>query len=323
MRVLLQTAMAAVAVAALSSPLAAQAPATSPATPPAAAPAPTPPPPIVKPGELRKVSDHVQIIPDDSVQLVPNVGYVVGDKAVLVIDTGMGPKNGAAVSEVAQKLAGGTRAIYLVPTHFHPEHDLGAQAFPASTKLIRSEDQQKDIAEFGLQLAKVFAARGPAYAELLKDADYRKPDITFAKDYDLDLGGVHAKLIAMGPNHTRGDMAIFVEPDRVLFAGDLAMKAQPAFASPYSSVKQWLGSLDKLEALKPVLIVPSHGPTGDASFVSGYRSYLTDIRERTAAEKRAGKTEDQAVQAVSAALPNYPDRARLTGAIKAAYGEAP
>jgi glyoxylase-like metal-dependent hydrolase (beta-lactamase superfamily II) len=319
MRMLLRTAVAAVAVAALSPPLAAQ----TPATPPATAPAPTPPPPIVKPGELRKVSDHVQIIPDDSVQLVPNVGYVVGDKAVLVIDTGMGPRNGAAVSEVAQKLAGGTRTVYLVPTHFHPEHDLGAQAFPASTKLIRSEDQQKDIAEFGLQLSKVFAARTPVYAELLKDADYRKPDITFAKDYDLDLGGVHAKLIAMGPNHTRGDMAIWVEPDRVLFAGDLAMKAQPAFASPYSSVRQWLGSLDKLDALKPVLIVPSHGPTGDASFISGYRAYLTDIRDRTAAEKRAGKTEDQAVQAVSAALPNYPDRGRLTGAIKAAYGEAP
>jgi glyoxylase-like metal-dependent hydrolase (beta-lactamase superfamily II) len=314
MRMLLRAAMAAVAVVAFSPPLAAQAPAIAPAV--------TPPPPMVKPGELRKVSDHVEIIPDDSVQLVPNVGFVVGDKAVLVVDTGMGPKNGAAVSEVAQKLAGGTRAIYLVPTHFHPEHDLGAQAFPASTKLIRSEDQQKDIAEFGLQVAKVFAARTPVYADLLKDAEYRKPDITFAKDYDLDLGGVHAKLIELGPNHTRGDMAIWVEPDHVLFAGDVAMKAQPAFASPYSSVRQWLGSLDKLEALKPVLIVPSHGPTGDAGFISGYRAYLTDIRDRTAAEKRAGKTEDQAVAAVSAALPNYPDRARLTGAIKAAYGEA-
>jgi glyoxylase-like metal-dependent hydrolase (beta-lactamase superfamily II) len=129
-------------------------------------PAQAPPPPIVKPNELRKVSDHVQIIPDDSVQLVPNVGFVVGDKAVLVVDTGMGPRNGAAVSEVAQKLAGGSRAVYLVTTHVHPEHDLGASAFPVTTKLIRSEDQQKDIAEFGLQLAKAFAARAPIYAEL-------------------------------------------------------------------------------------------------------------------------------------------------------------
>jgi glyoxylase-like metal-dependent hydrolase (beta-lactamase superfamily II) len=211
----------------------------------------------------------------------------------------------------------------LVPTHFHPEHDLGAQAFPATTKLIRSEDQQKDIAEFGLQLAKVFAARGPIFAELLEGADYRKPDITFAQNYDLDLGGVQAHLIALGANHTRGDTAIWIEPDRVLFAGDVAMKAQPAFASPYSRVDHWLASLDKLEALKPVLIVPSHGPTGDTGFIAGYRAYLTDIRERTAAEKRAGRSVDQAVEAVSAALPSYPDRARLAGAIKAAYAEAP
>jgi glyoxylase-like metal-dependent hydrolase (beta-lactamase superfamily II) len=288
----------------------------------AQAPAQAPPAPLVKPGELRKVSDHVQIIPDDSVPLVPNVGFVVGDKAVLVIDTGLGPRNGAAVAEVAQKLAGGTRAIYLAPTHVHPEHDLGAQAFPATTKLIRSEDEQKDIAEFGLQVAKTFEARGPIFADLLKGADFRKPDITFAKDYDLDLGGVHARLTALGPNHTRGDTAIFIEPDRVLFAGDLAMKAQPLFASPYSSVRNWLANLDRLEALKPVLIVPSHGPTGDVGFISAYRTYLTEIRNRAAAEKKAGHSVDQAVEAISAAMPNYPDRGRLAGAIKAAYAEA-
>jgi glyoxylase-like metal-dependent hydrolase (beta-lactamase superfamily II) len=288
----------------------------------AQAPAPAPPAPLVKPGELRKVSDHVQIIPDDGVPLVPNVGFVVGDKAVLVIDTGLGPRNGAAVAEVAAKLAGGSRAIYLVPTHVHPEHDLGASAFPATTKLIRSEDEQKDIAEFGLQVAKLFESRGPIFAELLKGADFRKPDITFAKDHDLDLGGVHARLTALGPNHTRGDTAIWVEPDRVLFAGDLAMKAQPLFASPYSSVRQWLSNLDRLEALKPVLIVPSHGPTGDAGFISGYRTYLTDIRDRAAAERKAGHSVDQAVEAISAAMPNYPDRGRLAGAIKVAYAEA-
>jgi glyoxylase-like metal-dependent hydrolase (beta-lactamase superfamily II) len=306
----LRTVMAAVAVAALTPyQLAAQSPAA------------TPTPPIVKTGELRKVSDHVQIIPDDSVQLVPNVGFVVGDKAVLIIDTGLGPRNGAAVLEVAKKLAGESRALYLVTTHFHPEHDLGAQAFPASTKLIRSEDQVKDISEFGLQLAKVFAARGPVFADLLKDADFRKADITFGKDYDLDLGGVHAKMYALGANHTHGDTAIWIEPDRVLFSGDVAMKGQPAFASPYSSAKHWLESLDRLEALKPALIVPSHGPTGDTAFIAGYRGYLTDILNRTAAEKRAGKSADQAVEAVSAAMPNYPDRGRLAGAIKAAYGE--
>jgi hypothetical protein len=71
----------------------------------------TPPAPIVKVEGLKQISAHVRIIPDNSVPLVPNVGYVVGDRAVLVIDTGLGPRNGAAVYEVAKKLAGTKGAV--------------------------------------------------------------------------------------------------------------------------------------------------------------------------------------------------------------------
>ena len=281
------------------------------------------PPPIVKVEGLRQIAPRIHIIPDNSVPMVPNVGYIVGDRAVLVIDTGLGPRNGAAVYEAARKLAG-TRALYLVTTHVHPEHDLGAQAFPATTKLIRSTSQVKDIAEFGLQLANVFAKRSDINAELLKGAEFRKADITFEGDYDLDLGGVHAKLTAMGANHTAGDTVIWVESERVLFSGDIAMRAQPAFASIHSSRRQWLASLDKLEALKPAIIVPSHGPTGDGTvFINGYRSYLIEVRDRTEVEKRAGRTIDQTVEAVTTAFGDRaPDKGRLAGAIKAAYAEA-
>jgi len=284
----------------------------------------TPPAPIVQVEGLRQISAHVHIIPDNSVPLVPNVGYIVGERAALVIDTGLGPRNGAAVYDVAKKLAG-ARRLYLVTTHVHPEHDLGAQAFPDTTTLIRSTDQVKEIADTGLGLAKVFAGRSAINAELLKDADFRKADVTFERDYDLDLGGVQVKLIAMGPNHTVGDTVIWVESERVLFAGDIAMRNQPAFASPRSSLQHWLASLDRLEALKPAIIVPSHGPTGDGTaFIIGYRAYLTEVRDRTAAAKRAGGGIDQAVETVTSAFDGRaPDKARLGGAIKGAYGEAP
>jgi len=282
----------------------------------------TPADPIVKTEGLRQVSPHIYIIPDNSVPLVPNVGFVIGERGILVIDTGLGPRNGSAVLEVAKEL-GGSRALYLVTTHFHPEHDLGAQVFPESTTLIRSNDQAKDIAEFGLQLAQVFARRSAVNAELLKDADFRKANVTFDRDYALDLGGVKVHLIAMGANHTRGDTAIWVESDRVLFSGDIAMRAQPAFASPYSTIRHWLSSLDRLEALKPAVIVPSHGPTGDAAFISGYRNYLIEVRDRTAADKKAGRTADQTTETVTAAMAErFSDKGRLAGAIKAAYAEA-
>lgn len=288
----------------------------------AAAHAQSPTDPLVRADGLRKVTEHVWLIPDNSVPLVPNVGIVVGTRSVLVIDTGLGPRNGAAVANAAKTL-GDKRTMYLVATHFHPEHDLGAQAFPVSTMMVRSADQVKDIDEFGLALAKVFASRSPLNAELLESAVYRKANINFGRDMHLDLGGVRAHLYAMGPNHTRGDIAIWVEGDGVLFSGDIAMRAQPAFASPYSSLAHWLTSLDKLDALKPVLIVPSHGPTGGPELIEGYRTYLKDVRERTAAEKKAGRSVEQATEAVIGAMgEKYPDKGRLAGAIKSAYAEA-
>lgn len=277
--------------------------------------------PMVKPEGIRPVSVHIQVIPDNSTPVVPNVGIIVGTKAVLVVDTGLGPANGAIVAAAARKAAPG-KPIYLVATHAHPEHDMGAQAFPAGTILIRSKDQAAD--EAGDQrVAGLFSKMSPAMADLLKGAVFRKADRTFDKTYDLDLGGVTARLIALGPNHTPGDTAVWVAADKVLFSGDVAMKAQPAMMAPATSLAQWRRSLDLFESLKPAVVVPSHGPVGDVTFVKGYRAYLAEVAERTAAAKGAGKTVDEATAAVTEAMAaRYPDKGRLAGAVRIVYAEA-
>ena len=78
-----------------------------------------------------KVSDHVWAIMG-----WPNIGIVVGENATLVVDTGLGPRNGATVARVAKRLAPNNK-LYLTTTHFHPEHAGGASGFPAGTVLIR------------------------------------------------------------------------------------------------------------------------------------------------------------------------------------------
>jgi hypothetical protein len=72
---------------------------------PAALAQPAPAVPIVQVATLKAISPHVRVIPDASVSLVPNVGFVVGSKGVLVIDTGLGPKNGAAVADATGRWA--------------------------------------------------------------------------------------------------------------------------------------------------------------------------------------------------------------------------
>src|SRR5205085_2864671 len=122
------------------------------------------------------------------------------------------------------------------------------------------------------------------------------------------------RLIAMGPNHTRGDTAIWVEPDQVLFSGDVAMSALPAFSSSYSKLSQWLISLDRFEALRPRRIVPSHGPLGDVGFINGYRTFLKTVQARAGELKAQGKTVDETVATIQGELASrYPDRNRMGG----------
>ena len=94
------------------------------------------PDPLIKEGVTEKISEHVYVIPDGSVPLVPNVGIIVGSRATLVVDTGMGARNGQTVLREVGKVSR-NRELYLATTHVHPEHDLGAGAFPPETKMIR------------------------------------------------------------------------------------------------------------------------------------------------------------------------------------------
>jgi glyoxylase-like metal-dependent hydrolase (beta-lactamase superfamily II) len=279
-------------------------------------------PPMVKEGVTEKISEHVYVIPDGSVPLVPNVTIIVGSRGAFVVDTGLGARNGQAIMREVGKVSKNTE-LYLAATHFHPEHDLGAGGFPANTKMLRSRDQQADIDEFGLQTAKQFASFSPLTGELLQGAEFRKADQLFDKDLTIDLGGVRVRLMAMGPNHTRGDIAFWVEPDRVLVSGDVVMSTMPGFGSPYSKLSVWLQSLDRFEQLNPVRIVPAHGPMGDTSMIVRWKTLLTTVRARATALKKEGKTLDDTVKTIQDELQDKYPRNGMAGAIRAAYNEAP
>ena len=294
-------------------------PATAPLV--AQTPAAPPAPPLIRAGVTEKISDHVYVIPDNGVPLVPNVGIVVGSRATLVIDTGLGARNGAVVMREVAKVSRNTE-LYLVTTHVHPEHDLGAGGFPATTKMIRSKHQVDEIAASGLEMATRFSSFSPLHAELLQGAEFRRADITFDGEHTLDLGGVMVRFLAMGFNHTRGDTATFVEPDEVLFSGDVAMTLLPSVGAG-ADLNQWLASQDRFAALQPSRIVPSHGPTGDASILTTTKRFVETVQRRAAELKRAGKTLDETVATLQAELaPTFGASPRMAGPIRAAYAQA-
>ena len=260
--------------------------------------------PLVSEDTLTHVSEHVYVLAG-----FPNIGIVVGNHGTLVIDTGLGERNGATVVRVAQKLAKGPN-LYLTNTHYHSEHTSGEQAFPANTVILRLAMQQEEMNKRVAAHLDAFRNMSAQNKDLLQDVKFRTPDILFDREMKLDLGGVTARLFWLGAAHTKGDMLIFVEEDSVLLPGDIVEKNLfPIMPNEDSSVKGWLAILDQLETLKPRIIAPDHGaPVTDTSEIGKERAYLLDLQARASELKRQGVPVDDAGKQVAAEFhTKYPD----------------
>ncbi len=282
------------------------------------------PPPMVKEHATVKVGAHSYVIPDFNVVLVPNVGIVVGNHATLVLDTGLGPRNGAAVMREVQKVSNNSQ-LYLVTTHFHAEHVAGISAFPPNTKYVISRVQQQDLDELGADLTKRFAAGSPALSDLLQNAPVRKADLVFDREYKLDLGGVTVRLLALGPTHTRGDTMAFVEQDKVLYAGDVVMPHVPVAFSQMSSAKTWEDVLGRLTSLGANVVVPAHGPYGGGEMIAEQREAFAFIRARVRTARAANAPVDEAVKSITAdferAHPGWTSTNRVGAIVRGMYTE--
>lgn len=282
--------------------------------------------PLVRENATVKAGDHTYVIPDFNVGLVPNVGIVVGSRATLVIDPGLGRRNGETVLREVARVSKNTE-LYIATTHFHAEHTTGYVAFPGTAKYVNSTVQEAEFVEGGVRQIQTFSGRSPMIAELLKDATGRRADITFDRDYTLDLGGVRVRMLVVGPTHTRGDTGFFVEGDGVLFAGDVVMNESFVAANAGSSIKAWLAALDAFDAMKPRTVVPSHGPVGEGSLVPTERAIMQTIQARVRELKAQGRSADDTAATVQKEVTaTHPTWARANGvgsAARAAYAEAP
>ena len=277
--------------------------------------------PLVSEDTLTRVSQHVYALVG-----FPNIGMVVGNRSTLVIDTGLGARNGATVVRVAQRLAKGTN-LYLTTTHFHSEHTSGEQAFPASTVLIRPVVQQEEMNQGVAAHMERFRGMSAQNKELLQDVKFRTPDILFDREVKLDLGGVTARLFWLGAAHTRGDELVFIEEDSVLLPGDIVQSNLfPMLPDENASVKGWLVILGQLERLNPRLIVPDHGSLGDGSLIGKERAILTELQGRALDLKRQGTSSDDAGRLLSAEFQKrYPDWGNsnmIPNTVKRVYAEA-
>ena len=240
----------------------------------------TVPSPLIPELPPQQIAERVWVFGDERINLVPNIGVVVGDDAALVVDTGMGRRNGERLLERVRELS--DKPLLLTLTHFHPEHGWGAQAFKGVATIVYNRAQREELGEKFGPFVELFSSFGPEIADLLSDVRLVRPDVVYAGDEaELDLGGVTVQLSYHGPAHTRGDQLVLLPSEQVLFAGDLVEnRFFPILPDEDAHGSEWIALLERMEALEATTVVPGHGEVGQAALIGDVREYLEYVRRR-------------------------------------------
>jgi len=223
----------------------------------------------------------------------PNTGIIVGDDAVLVVDTQATP---VMAGDVIRRIREVTdKPIkFVVLSHYHAVRVLGASAYGAQ-QVIASEDTYKLIVERGEQDKASEIGRFPRLFNAVESVPpgMTWPTITFTGKMTLWLGKLEVQLLQLGRGHTKGDTVAWLPQQKILFSGDLVeFDATPYAGDAY--FEDWPRTLDNIAALEPVALVPGRGaalrtPEMVRGGLAGTRSFVSDLYASVKAGAAAGK----------------------------------
>ncbi len=239
----------------------------------------------------------------------PNTGIVIGDDAVMVIDT-------QATPVMAQDVIRRIREVtdkpirYVVLSHYHAVRVLGASAYGAD-HIIASEATREMIVERGQQDYLSEVQRFPRLFRSVETVPgLTWPTITFTDRMTLWLGKTEVQIIHAGRGHTKGDTIVWLPKERVLFSGDLVEYG----ATPYcgdAHLQDWPQTLQKLRDLKPLALVPGRGDalTTERAVedgLAGTQAFVTELYEEVKKRAQANESLKQAYEGAMRALqPRY------------------
>jgi glyoxylase-like metal-dependent hydrolase (beta-lactamase superfamily II) len=240
----------------------------------------------------------------------PNTGIVIGDDAVMVIDTQATPVMAADVIRRIREVT--DKPIrYVVLSHYHAVRVLGASAYQPE-HIIASHDTLDLIRERGEQDKASEIGRFPRLFRAVESvpAGLTWPTLAFTGKMTLWLGKLEVQLLQLGRGHTKGDTVVWLPTERILFSGDLVeFDATPYAGDAYFS--DWPATLDALAALKPAQLVPGRGAalqteTMVAAGLDGTRGFIADVYRAVQAGAAAGKDLNTVYRETLAALrPKY------------------
>ena len=176
----------------------------------------------------------------------------------------------------------------VVNTHRNGDHCWGNQLFPDAEIIghrLCAAEFGKERPEFMQTLRNSGSSSDPAlaaFARRLADWDFagielRPPQTLVDERLTIDLDGIQAHLIYVGPAHTSGDLIVHLPAERIVFTGDILFR----LCTPIGwegTYDRWIAALDRIVALAPDVVVPGHGPVCGLEGPREMKAYLQYVR---------------------------------------------
>ena len=216
-----------------------------------------------------------------------NAGFVVTSQGVVVFDALGTPSLGWDLLQQIRKISD-QPIRYIVVSHYHADHIYGLQAFKdhspgvviiAQERAGEYRENEQTADERANQ--RLDQRREALFPWVDRNTRVVPPDITFRQRAVLNLGGKRFVLIYAGPGHSASDIMMMVEPDGVLFAGDIVQNSRiPFMNSDDVDTANWLRALADVETLDPKFIIPGHGRPSTAAkqAIAFTRDYIEYVR---------------------------------------------
>lgn len=209
-----------------------------------------------------------------------NIGFIVGDRCVAVIDTGGSVKEGQLLANAIKKISRNP-VCYVINTHVHPDHILGNSAFKGiARQFIGHRNLPRAIALLG----PTFVQRAARILDESPDIDWLvSPDLLVDRVLELDLGNRTLILTAHAQAHTDNDLSVYDETTQTLWTGDLLFTGHIPVIGGSGSVNGWMKVIDESRTSGAVTIVPGHGPPVAKlpEAIDDLQRYLKVLRDET------------------------------------------